>query len=80
MHRHRLQMVPQAGGTAHGAGDKGPSRTDKCCNMLGTSACYCGPGRTGGSRYICLTCAGFARIGRCIHEREPHRYTEQRSA
>lgn len=78
--RQKLVVVPRAGGTAQGAGGNIGRQTSSHLSMLGTAPCHCGPGRAAGPRYTCLTCAGFARIGRLIHEREPHRYTEQRSA
>lgn len=79
--RPKLEVVPQAARTAQGTErNKGLSRTGGYSTMLGTEPCRCGPGRAAGPRYTCTTCAGFARIGRRIQEREPHRYTEQRSA
>lgn len=76
--RVRLEVVPQAGGTAQGAGGSGLGRTGDYSTMLATAACHCGPGRTAGPRYICLTCAGFARIAQRIEARAPHLHQEQR--
>lgn len=78
--RPKLVVVPQAGGTAQGAVGNIGRQTSNHLSMLGTSACYCGPGRTGGPRYVCLTCAGFARIGRRIEARAPYLHTEARRA
>lgn len=78
--RQKLVVVPRAGGTAQGAEGRVLTGTGGYSTMLGTSACYCGPGRTGGPRYVCLTCAGFARIGRRIEARAPHLHTEARRA
>lgn len=77
--RQRLQVVPQAARTARGAeGGMGLSRTGSNLSMLHTGACFCGAGRRASSRYVCITCARFARYAHEIEERAPHRYTEQR--
>lgn len=83
--RPRLEVVPRAARTAQGAGgNKGLSRTGGYSTMPGTNlssaACFCGPLRSAGPRYTCMTCLGFARIGRRIEERAPHRYAERRAA
>lgn len=78
--RPRLEVVPRAARTAQGAGDKGLSRTGEHFTMNGTEPCHCGPGRSSSSSYTCLTCAGFARIGRRIEARAPHLHTEARRA
>ena len=77
--RPRFEVVPRAVAAAQGAEGFG-RETSNHLSMLGTAACRCGPGRAAGPRYMCVVCAAFARIGKRIEARTPHRYTEQRSA
>ena len=78
----RLKLVtPGPGGAAGVDGNtKGLSRTSPNLSTLATDPCMCGPGRTASNRYTCITCLGFARIGRRVEAREAHRYTERRVA
>lgn len=76
--RPKMMVVPQAGGTAQGAGGSGLGRTGEYSTTLGTAACHCGPGREAGPRFTCLACAGFARIAQRIEARAPHLHQEQR--
>lgn len=76
--RPKLEMVPQAARTAQGAGGNGLGRTKGYSTTLGTAACHCGPGRDASPRYICLTCAGFARIAQRIEARATHLRQEPR--
>ncbi len=77
-----LKVVTPGAGEAAGVGRdrSGQSRTGIHSSMLATSPCYCGVGRQAGPRYVCITCAGFARFGMQIEQRAPHRYQERRSA
>lgn len=78
--RH-LQMVPRAVAAAGGTSKQHNGQATKFnSTMLGTAACFCGPSRAAGPRYVCVTCASFARIGRRIDERASHLYAERRAA
>ena len=78
--RPRLEVVPRAVAAAQGAEGKVLTRTGINGAMLATAACRCGPGRVAGARYVCLTCAAFARIGKRIETRAPLLHSEVRHA